>query len=300
MPLGFINLGFETGASPSGHMAGWSSVFFSSTFQFVGFGDTLETVSWEDFEHEWGGNDDGYFEFEPDNLVIAIYDLIPQPYEDFNSEWADGNQVHYIVMPGTILAAYDKVIYPDDIDYEPFEVGWESNEDDILLFAPGDTALASYDTVPEDFEDFGEEWDSNELDIQSFSPGDVVDAIYDEGGADELYEDFEEVDLILATIEITGAGADGDFYRIYVNNGPVEYESTGVGTLTQLRTWIMDKFNAEMAGVAVASPDGTVKMTLRSFTNGTSLGFSVETTGAAKMVLSFPDRTEVWTQLQQL
>ena len=155
MPLGFINLGFETGASPSGHMAGWSSVFFSSTFQFVGFGDTLETVSWEDFEHEWGGNDDGYFEFEPDNLVIAIYDLIPQPYEDFNSEWADGNQVHYIVMPGTILAAYDKVIYPDDIDYEPFEVGWESNEDDILLFAPGDTALASYDTVPEDFEDFG-------------------------------------------------------------------------------------------------------------------------------------------------
>lgn len=297
MPLGFTNLGFETGTAVPGFMSGWTVAVMSLALQFAAYPDiaTGSNTAYETFEYSWGADANVPTEFDLEaDVTFALYDLIPTKYEDFESEWADGNQVNYTVLPATILASYE----PNPDDYEAFEGQWNSNEDDVTEFTPGE--VAEYDTVPQEREDFEEEWGENENYMSEFTPLDLVEAEYDQGGVSEAYEDFEEADLCLARITVTAVGADGDAYRVIINGGPVEYIGTGVGPTSAIRDLIMGQFNAQLAGIAEATADGGSTMKIRSAKNGENLTVGIEVTGIAKMTIAIPDKTEVWTQLGEL
>ena len=299
MPLGFTNLGFETGTAVPGFMSGWTVAVMSLALQFAAYPDiaTGSNTAYETFEYSWGADANVPTEFDLEaDVTFALYDLIPTKYEDFESEWAGGNQVNYTVLPATILAAYD----PDPEDFDSFETHWSSNEDDVTEFPPGGTQLAEYDTAPQEREDFEEEWGGNENYMSEFFPVDLSAAMYDLGGAAEEYEDFEETDLCLARITVTAVGADGDAYRVVINGGPVEYLGTGVGPESAIRDIIMGQINAQFAGIAEATDDGGATMKIRSATNGVNLTIGIEVTGIAKMTIAIPDKTEYWTQLGEL
>ncbi len=297
MALSFQNLGFETESSTPGVPDKWSVAFITNSIRYAAFGTPGPLQSaYETFETEWDGNEDSVFEFDLDaDVEIASYDPIPQDFEDFESHWADGNQVHYVVMPATALAPYD-VGVPED--FEDFEEEWSSNEDDITEFEPGDTDLADYDTgSPEDREDFEEEWSSNEDDIQDFGPGDTALAEY---ATSEDFEDFETVSNFLQEITIDAVGPDPDEFHIIINGVDVEYQCTGVGDETDIRDLLVGYINAALAGIAIAVPAPIAKMQIKAFKPGDNLTVQIQVTGANAMTLTTPDRTEVWTQLMSL
>lgn len=291
MAHAFENIGFETAGTAPGLADKWTFVFAVLGDQYASY-DVSLPQSFEDFEEEWG-NTDSFYEM-PDGAVAALYDLTPaQPLEDFEEEW--NNEPFYWVFPAGVDATYDIAI-PQS--FEDFEENWQNNEDDKWEFVLMDLSSAVYDPGgPEAVEDFEEEWGDNEDDIFEFSGGELVAATFD----GEDYEDFEEVDLRMHTIEVLAVGADTDRYKITVNATLVEYEATGVGTLDSIRDILVDYVNAAAAG-AVASADGAGKMKLRSVFSGDALQVQVATSGdlAEMILLPPPDKTLYWTQTGEL
>lgn len=288
----FTNLGFETAGASAGLAAGWTCVFFATAEEFAAY-DVAVPEAWEDFEEEWAtNNEDGAFTLG--TVVVASYDVVPAVgYEDFEDEWA--NTTHSWVLVSVLTAAYNTALDA----YEAFESEWNDNEDGVFDWADVVTiATASYDlVVPESQEDFEEEWRSNEDDITEFSGGDVVTGTFD----GQNFEDFEEVDLRMQTVEVVAAGADGDELIIYINGSPVVRQCTGVGDEDDERDLLVDLVNAAVLG-AVASAGGSGQLVLRAAVSGDALSVKVEATGAvAKIALNTPpNKTLYWTQTGEL
>lgn len=289
----FSNIGFETAGASVGYALAWTIAIMATAEEYAGYG-TTNPDAWEDFEEEWAnGNQDTYYTLPA--TALATYDTTPaEDYEDFEEEWS--NEPHTWVLSGTATASYDTTVFED---YEDFEEEWGDNEDGIFVFDVLSLTVASYDLiVPEDVEDFEEEWRDNEDDILEFTGGDIITAQYD---GSENFEDFEEVDLRMYTAEVTAIGADGDKLIVYVNGSPVTRNCTGVGTVNTERDFLISSVNAAGLG-ANATADGTGKIKFRATTSGDSLSVKVEATGAtAKIVLlDLPDKTAYWTQSGEL
>ena len=296
MPHAFANIGFETAGATPGLASAWSCAIFATAEEYASYDVTVpEPV--EDFEEEWAtNNEDGAFYLV--SASAAAYDVAdPEFYEDFEEDWS--NTPFSLSLLSVVVADYDFVT-PDD--FEDFENEWAFNETDITEFVgPGtDITVSSYDlVVPEAREDFEEEWRDNEDDFTDFVGvgTDLVLAAYD--GQD--FEDFEETDLRMYTVEVTGVGADGDKLTIYVNGSPVDRLCTGVGTFNTERDFLIDAINAAVLG-ADATADGTGEIKLRASVSGNPLSIKVEATGAtAKIILQAPpNKTLYWTQTGEL
>ena len=296
MAHAFSNIGFETAGATPGLASGWSCAIFATAEEYASYDVTVpEPV--EDFEEEWAtNNEDGTFVLTA--TAAASYDVAqPEPYEDFEEDWS--NTPFSLSLLSVAVAAYD-ILSPED--FEDFESEWDSNETDITEFVgPGtDITVSSYDlVVPEAREDFEEEWRDCEDDTNVFVGvgTDLVRATYD----GENFEDFEETDLRMYTVEVTGVGADGDKLIVYVNGSPVERLCTGVGTFDTERDFLIDEINAAVLG-ADASADGTGEIKLRASVSGDALSIKVEATGAtAKIILQAPpNKTLYWTQTGEL
>lgn len=291
MPHAFSNIGFETAGASPGLASGWSCVIVATADEYAAY-DVTVPQPWEDFEEEWSGNEDHYWTLPA--TATASYDTTPaQTYEDFEEEW--NNEPHYWELSATATALYDSGAADA---FEDFEEQWNTNnEDGVFEFVGGELTAANYDAgLPEAREDFEEEWLSNEDDIMEFTV-ELVTGTFD----GENFEDFEEVDLRMQTVEVTAVGADGDTLTIFVNGVPVTRNCTGVGTVNTERDFLIDAVNAAVLG-AVASADGTGKIKLRAAVSGDTLAIKVEALGAtAKMVLlPPPDKTIYWTQSGEL
>lgn len=291
MAHAFSNIGFETAGALAGYALAWTVVVVATAEEYAGY-DTTLTQAYEDFEEEWAsGNQDTYWTLA--SSTAAAYDTTPaEAYEDFEEEW--DNEPHSTELPATATASYDST--PED--FEDFEESWDSNEDGVFTFDGGDTTAASYDTgAPETKEDFEEEWQDNEDSIFEFDGGDVLAGSFD----GESVEDFEEVDLRMQTVAVTAIGADADTLTVIVNGVPVTRVCTGVGTLDTERDFLIDGINAAVLG-ADASADGTGEIKLRSTNSGDPLSIKVESTGTLAKIelLPPPDKTLYWTQTGEL
>lgn len=294
MAHAFTNIGFETAGATPGLASGWSCAVFATAEEYASYDVTLpEPV--EDFEEEWATNNEAGT-FVLGTTSAASYDVAqPEAYEDFEEDWA--NTPYATELPVVAVAAYD-ILSPDD--FEDFENEWDDNEFGVFAFDGGGLTVSSYDiSVPEAREDFEEEWRDCEDDITGFVGvgTDLVLATYD----GENFEDFEETDLRMYTVEVTGVGADGDKLIVYVNGTPIERLCTGVGTFNTERDFLVDAINAAVLG-ADASADGTGEIKLRSSISGDPLSIKVEATGAtAKIILQAPpNKTLYWTQTGEL
>jgi hypothetical protein len=292
MPHAFTNVGFETAGATPGFASGWTCAIVATAEEYASY-DVAVPEPVEDFEEEWAGNEDSGFVLT--DTATASYDVaVPEPFEDFEEDWA--NTPYSTTLPIVAVASYDSTAE----DYEDFEESWKNNQDDINVFAGADITEAAYDLVaPEPREDFEEEWRHCEDDVTAFAGvgTDLVTATFD--GQD--YEDFEEVDLRMCTVEVTAVGADADQYIIYVNGSPVSRTCTGVGTLNSERDFLINSVNAAVLG-ASATADGTGKIKFRSTVSGDPLSIKVESKGVlAKIVLlAPPDKTSYWTQTGEL
>jgi antitoxin (DNA-binding transcriptional repressor) of toxin-antitoxin stability system len=290
----FVNTGFETAGATPGLASGWTVAIFATAEEYASY-DVAVPEPVEDFEEEWSSNEDGSFVLTA--TTAAVYDVAqPEAYEDFEEDWS--NTPFFLTLPVVAVASYD-TLTPED--FEDFEEEWKDNETDVAEFIGlgVDIAAAAYDLgVPESREDFEEEWRSNEDDITVFVGvgTDLVRATYD----GENFEDFEETDLRMQTVEVTHIGADGDKLIVTVNGNPVERLCTGAGTVDTERDFLLTAINA--AVLADASADGTGKIKLRALVSGDALTVKVEATGtSAKIILQAPpDKTQYWTQTGEL
>lgn len=287
MAHAFTNTGFETAGAAPGLASGWSFVYVCTAEEFAAY-DATTPEAVEDFEEEWG-NSDLFWTLPPGALAASYDSLPPEAVEDFEEEWS--NTPHVWTLSGGASADYDAVVEA----FEDFEEEWAGgNQDDVTIFGLGDLTAAVYDFMtPTEEEDFEEEWSGNEGDISEFAGPELVWGSFD----GESFEDFEETDLRMHTVEVLAVGADGDKYTLTVNGSTIEYLATGVGTVDTIRDILLNKVNAAGAG-AVASTDGTGKIKLRATVSGDPLTVKVSASGTLAEIelLDPPDKSLYWTQ----
>ncbi len=187
----FANLGYEIAGASPGLAASWTWTSAMADELIAIWGTGTPRADQEDFETEWGSNEDYQFAFDDEvDLVAAFFDTTVsdgEGFEDFEEGWGADEHYHF-VLPASELASFDSGS-PEDV--EDFEEEWDSNED--YDFALGAATLASFDVgTPQDVEDFEDEWRGtgagNDYD---FTLGSTSTASFD-GGAPQSFEDFEQ------------------------------------------------------------------------------------------------------------
>lgn len=222
------NLSFEYGDTNPGDAWGWVLTVVAGAETVATWG-TPDELDEETFETGW--NADAYlFEFGLADTAPPLFDLDVsdgEAIEDFEEGW-DGNQAYLFELGVSAVASFDTA--PED--YEDHEEGWDTNES--YDFALGASVAASFDAAltPEDIEDFEDGFSGtgagNDYELVM---GATTLAVFD-GGTPENFEDFEET---FTPLQLTAAaGADlfttGAAHGLSVGD-EVTFSLSGAGAL---------------------------------------------------------------------